>query len=87
MSLCPELEVLATMTDEEFWAHVFQNEGFGPDEDDYAPDREDLELERVGLQTAPPCPECGTIGACGYDDEGRPMIHAVLDHDDAIESV
>jgi hypothetical protein len=21
------------------------------------------------------CPQCGATGACGYDQEGRPMIH------------
>lgn len=23
-----------------------------------------------------PCPECGERGACAWDDEGRPLIHA-----------
>jgi hypothetical protein len=22
-----------------------------------------------------PCPECGALGACAWDSEGRPMIH------------
>lgn len=30
-----------------------------------------------------PCATCGEPGACGYDSEGRPMIHATwLDEDD-----
>lgn len=30
----------------------------------------------------PECPVCGETGACGYDAEGRPMIHASYDGDD-----
>lgn len=30
----------------------------------------------------PPCPVCGEAGACGYDAEGRPMIHADLMDED-----
>ena len=33
--------------------------------------------------SAPPCPVCGSEGACGYDAEGRPMIHSELDEDDS----
>ena len=29
-----------------------------------------------------PCPECGAPGACGYDEMGRPMIHATREDDD-----
>ncbi len=31
----------------------------------------------------PPCPECGAAGACGYDQDGRPMIHATPIEDGA----
>lgn len=24
-----------------------------------------------------PCPECGATGACAWDNEGRPLIHAI----------
>ncbi len=29
-----------------------------------------------------PCPECGERGPCGYDDQGRPMVHIVKDGDE-----
>jgi hypothetical protein len=32
-----------------------------------------------------PCATCGEPGACGYDAEGRPMIHAVWLEDDSEE--
>jgi len=33
-----------------------------------------------------PCAECGEVGACGYDAEGRPMIHATWLDDDESEA-
>jgi hypothetical protein len=32
---------------------------------------------------AVPCGVCGEGGACGYDDEGRPLIHAQWEDDDS----
>jgi hypothetical protein len=32
----------------------------------------EVELESL---TTDPCPTCGEAGPCGYDAEGRPMIH------------
>lgn len=65
--LCPEADYRDTLTDEDFWAHVYP-QGDGPDadgtEDGYAP------------PYGRPCEVCGELGACGYDAEGRPMIHA-----------
>lgn len=29
-----------------------------------------------------PCPACGEIGACGYDTEGRALIHVTEDDPD-----
>jgi acetone carboxylase gamma subunit len=29
-----------------------------------------------------PCPECGELGACGFDAEGRPMVHVTADEED-----
>lgn len=43
----------------------------GPDE----PDWESL--------NAVPCPVCGSDGECAADSEGRPLIHAITDEDDA----
>ena len=33
----------------------------------------------------PPCHLCGAAGACGYDPEGRPYIHASWDEDETEE--
>jgi hypothetical protein len=61
------------MDDGEFWDHVAKNllgEGGEPDTDD---------MEPVGydeLDILAPCVDCGESGPCGYDAEGRPLIHA-----------
>lgn len=74
--LCPEMLLRDGMEDGDFWAHVF-----GLDRDD-GPGFDDPELS---LQFGP-CPVCGETGACGLDDEGRPMVHVVPDewHDDDV---
>ena len=43
-------------------------------------DRADPDVwpEHESLDAAP-CPECGSVGACGYDDEGRAMVHTTED--------
>lgn len=46
-----------------------EQEAWTPDELDTLDD--DLARARGG-----PCPDCGAPGACGWDDEGRPLIHA-----------
>jgi len=40
--------------------------------------------DEAGLDA--PCGECGELGACGYDSEGRPMIHATWLEEDGDES-
>lgn len=42
-------------------------------------------VEFVPIDGPPPCHLCGADGACGYDDEGRPYIHASWDEDDTEE--
>lgn len=60
----------AAMTDDEFWADVYLTDPYD----------EDGEIEKcIGIDGATPCPECGSTVACGYDSEGRPMIHVVED--------
>lgn len=44
-----------------------------PDPEDYAPVWVSLDGE--------PCPTCGADGACGYDAEGRALIHATAEPD------
>jgi hypothetical protein len=56
------------MTDAEYWADVQGSLGLVDDLDD------EPEIE-VPVSTSP-CGVCGEQGPCGYDAEGRPMIHA-----------
>jgi hypothetical protein len=78
MSQCPEFEERAAMSDEEFWDHVLQ-----PDRRDAPTQDEDfLDDSDPGAPfMATPCRVCGESAACGYDSEGRPMIH-VLDFEE-----
>lgn len=70
---CSEREERAAMTDAEFWAHVYPQDedprvtliGWG--EGDQALDADLADDE---------CPLCHAVGACGWDDEGRPLLHA-----------
>lgn len=64
--LCPEADARDAMSDDEFWAHVFPQAPYWEPED---------AGEDVDSLNATPCEECGASGACGYDSEGRPMIH------------
>lgn len=48
------------------------------------PEREvepEPDIEQVSID-GPPCHLCGAPGACGYDPEGRPYIHASWDEDE-----
>lgn len=75
--LCSEADLRDAMDDGEFWAHVF-----APLTDDprYSPP----DRPALGPLTEP-CSECGAVGACAWDAEGRPLIHPVYDHDGEIE--
>lgn len=66
MSLCPEAELRAAMSEGEFWAYVFLD---GPDVD--------LEEAERSIADLTPCPVCGNHGPCGYDIEGRPLVHTI----------
>lgn len=74
--LCPEADERDAMTDEEFWQRVADNLT-GPmwDLDDEGPDLD-------AAISAPACGVCGSDGACAWDSEGRPLIHA-NEEDDA----
>jgi len=65
-SLCPEAAERAAMTDGEFWDHVY---GGGARGEPYDPDPSEITAQ------LDPCPVCGERGPCGYDSEGRPLIH------------
>lgn len=73
ISICSEYADRNNLTEEEFWAHVYQTEY-----SDYS-DEPDLDTLKDALDE--PCPVCRSTGACGYDSEGRPMIHTVEDDD------
>lgn len=76
------LHVFSDALDEgDFWQWVFfralptdprPDDG---DDDFYAPEPDPLDSTR--------CPECGEYGACGYDAEGRPMIHTTTEESHA----
>lgn len=70
--LCPEADLRDSMSDGEFWEHVF-HQGTVPD---YEPDYDGLgSYADTEPDIAQPCEVCGSTGACGYDNEGRAMIH------------
>ena len=63
------------MTDDEFWQHVYAD-GDGPEAEETG---EPPELTTDLPVT--PCEVCGTAeGSCGYDEEGRPWIHATAEN-------
>lgn len=69
---CSEREKRAAMTDAEFWAHVYPEDSHpnvtlpGWGEGDQAIDAGMFDDE---------CPVCHQRNACGWDAEGRPLIH------------
>lgn len=70
---CASSPEAALLSDSEFWDRVFNRD----DPADFDP----YEGEPGPVDIAP-CPECGALTACGYDDEGRPMIHATEEEED-----
>lgn len=71
MSLCPEAGFRASLDDGDFWNYVLL--GIRPGDPSPEPDWVDDDEPSI---TKPPCPECGSIVACGYDEQGRAMVHA-----------
>lgn len=71
MSLCPESEYRSLLPDSDFWNYVLL--GIRPGDPIPEPDWVDYDEPTL---TKPPCPECGSTGACGYDEQGRALIHA-----------
>lgn len=78
--LCPEAEMRAAMTDDEFWAHVYAQPEF---DDPREPDDQEIAEYELGDKLGGPCPACGQYGACAYDQEGRPLIHVLEDEDES----
>jgi hypothetical protein len=75
---CSEREKRAAMTDAEFWAHVYPDD---PNPNVVLPGwgEGDEALDYDLASSSDPCPICHAAGACGWDDEGRPFIHAIGD--------
>jgi hypothetical protein len=51
---------------------------------DYEPDDpDDGEISEMDIERrlATPCPECGQVGACAYDADGRALIHVTESED------
>jgi len=77
---CPEGASRAAKNDEEFWEQVNRNLGLAPDVVGLSDDADQDRLD--GLTLADPiCPICGSHGACSYDAEGQPLIHATIEVD------
>lgn len=70
---CPEGAYRASLTDDEFWEHVYP-EIFGIEEQ--------FGADEVHTLTTGPCTQCGSTSACAYDAEGRPLIHAETGDDE-----
>ncbi len=76
---CPESEFRAGLTDAEFWDYVFNGLLPGQEPFDHGPwDDGPTEFEQVN---GAPCPICGALGACGYDELGRALIHSLNDEE------
>ena len=67
--ICPEFDYREGLSDQEFWANVYSS--LQEDQDFDGPEPDPFPI------SGGPCPECGESGPCGYDSEGRPMIHIV----------
>lgn len=80
MNPCPEAAKRAAMTDDQFWEYVLN--GLSGDHAGDVDEAEPNEPWDCGLELANPCWECGEIGACAYDSEGRALVHVVLDEED-----
>lgn len=72
MSICPEAEYRASLSDGEFWERVFHGDD-GPDDILDDPYIFEAPLDVVLLT---PCELCGMLGPCSYDSEGEPYFHA-----------
>lgn len=68
---CASSPEAAAMDDGEFWDNVASSIMSDPYPHD--PSHEAIDAFLHG----DPCEECGAVGACGWDSEGRPLIHAL----------
>lgn len=74
--VCPEWAERDAMTEAEYWEYVARALGAHVPEDD-DPWGEEPTYTETKL-----CGICGEAGACGYDSEGRALIHSERDEND-----
>jgi hypothetical protein len=77
---CASSRAAQALPDEEFWARVMEQGDPGAPWD-MIDDGHEFELD-LGTYQNQPCRVCGGLGACGYDEEGRPLIHATESSDE-----
>lgn len=83
MTLCPEAEYRASLSDAEFWEHVLLGgvqveDDYDPDSDPNCPPETPMACDEWGT-----CPLCGETGACAFDVNGDPMRHVTSDREDS----
>jgi hypothetical protein len=73
---------VTTPIDAELWDRVSEMRAHTAPIDEFegwsivGDDDSDTRLDRDLHSPDQPCAECGETGACAYDIEGRPLIHA-----------
>lgn len=79
---CASSDAAARMSDAEFWERVAASlQGTTVEEAEAMHDFYDPNDTLPDFWLAA-CPLCHAEGACGYDDEGRPMIHCLGEDDE-----
>lgn len=81
MNICPEGEFRGKLTEGEFWDYVLKN----VEEVTFTFSDDGSFIDDITLLMNQPCTVCGEAGACGYDSEGRPMIHSFTEEDEEDE--
>lgn len=76
MTNCPEGEFRSKLSEEDFWNHVYKSL-----QEAYDPVDDGTFIDDIAILMSQPCTICGEVGACGYDAEGRPMIHSLSEEE------
>lgn len=78
-SRCPEAAFRDSLDDGDFWNYVLL--GLLPGQEQFDDGPWDDGPPEITYAPLNPCRVCGSIDACGYDNEGRALIHATEDDD------
>lgn len=73
---CPEAAFRDSLSDQEFWDYVHNRIMPGDHDLGYA-ESEPLDWMVGTTSRWEPCPVCGQATACGFDAEGRALIHPI----------